>query len=174
MNHLTIVYENKKALKYLRERVDGISWKVTNTEKLEVSIIKQLASYLLLGNSNFTTIKYRVDREIKKALKQYRTEQVVLFSTLAHPDDYGESSEFEPQDVLANVEDAVIQKSSLHEKIIGLASDDREFFTLNAWSNGDNDAEISRSLADLFGGNSNSHRRFIQRFREKCQRKLIA
>lgn len=174
MREIKIVYENKRALSYLRKRVEDVSSAITNTEKLEASIFAQLTDYLATGSSNFRRIKYLVDREIKRALNQYRTEKVVLISTLSSSDDFGESSEFDPQDVLANVEDAVVQKSSLHEKIAGLASDDREFFTLKAWSNGSNDAEISRSLADHFGGNSNSHRRFIQRFREKCQRKLVA
>ena len=75
--------------------------------------------------------------------------------------------EFEPEDVLANVESDVIAK----EMTALLAQDDHRFkMILGYWVDGNtNNAYISRSLARTFGGNAESHRRSISRFRESCR-----
>ncbi|AZV88340.1 hypothetical protein BUN12_0076 [Bacillus amyloliquefaciens] len=83
-----------------------------------------------------------------------------------------EGTVWEPEDTLASVEDAVLLK----EKVALLAQDDeRKKLILDTWTRGcTNDTEVSTLLAQRFGGNAPSHRKFIQRFRSNCQRELTA
>ncbi|MGR3287964.1 hypothetical protein [Bacillus sonorensis] len=83
----------------------------------------------------------------------------------------GETS-WEPEDISANVVSEVLLK----EKIDLLAQDDpRKKTILAIWNRGcTNDSEISSLLAKRFGGNPESHRKFIQRFRAHCQSQLTA
>lgn len=79
---------------------------------------------------------------------------------------------WEPRDVLADVEGEVLLK----EKIALLAQGDlRKKTILEIWNRGcTNDSEISSLLAKRFGGNPESHRKFIRRFRIHCQDQLTA
>ncbi|MEC2215087.1 hypothetical protein [Bacillus velezensis] len=83
-----------------------------------------------------------------------------------------EGTVWEPEDTLASVEGEVLLK----EKVALLAQDDeRKKLILDTWTRGcTNDTEISTLLAQRFGGNAPSHRKFIQRFRSNCQRELTA
>ncbi|SCA85314.1 hypothetical protein [Bacillus glycinifermentans] len=83
-----------------------------------------------------------------------------------------EETVWEPVDVSANVVGEVLLK----EKIALLAQGDpRKKTILAIWSRGcTNDSEISSLLAKRFGGNPESHRIFIQRFRSRCQSQLTA
>lgn len=173
MQH-TIVYENRKVLDYIVWSVDKVSHQVTNTEKLEAVIIKKVSEYLAAGYRSFTRIKLLIHREINAALNKWRIQQSVYFSGLTSQQDDGATVEFEPVDALASVEESVIQKSSVNEKIARLATGDRELVTLNGWKDGLTDTQISETLASLYGGKIASHCRYIRRFREKCQRKLTA
>lgn len=173
METLKIIYTNTKVLTYVRRKVADVEHLITYTDKLEHCIFRQLCNYYRTSkNKSFRRIKYLVDREIGLAKNRYRLDNSIIFSALIQYDDYGEQQEIEPQDVLANVEDAVIEKSSIKEKIAGLASDDRERFTLNAWIDGVDDTTIAKALASRYGGKTEGHRTFIKRFRAKCQRKL--
>lgn len=178
METLEVIYRDTSVMKYIRENVDAISHIITNVDKLEGSIYKQLTSYYENNTKrSIKRIRYLVDREIGRAPKRYRIQRAIAFSDLGTKDDFGESREFEPKDVLADVEDAAmrsIESSSIRKKIVGLASNDFENFTLNAWASGLNDTEISRTLASQFGGKFESHRTFVKRFKAKCKRKLAA
>lgn len=73
-------------------------------------------------------------------------------------------------DVLADVEGDVVTK----EMAALLAKGDRRRMEiLKAWIQGYNNvSDLSTLLAQRFGGKSETHRRFITRFREECQRAL--
>lgn len=178
METLEFIYRDKRVVAYIRKRVDEVSHIITNVDKLEESIYKQLVAYYKIKPiRSIKRVHYLIDREIGVARKRYRLQQAVAFSELEVKKDFGESQGFEPQDILANVEEAVmkiIETSSINKKIAGLASDELEKFTLNAWANGLTDTEISRTLASQFGGKFDKHRKSVQRFRAKCQRKLLA
>lgn len=174
MEELAVVYESRRTISYITSCVDKISHIVTNTEKLEARIIKKVAQYYEKGYRNFTRVRYLVHREIRLALNQFGTQYAETFSNIISHNDVGELLEFEPVDALASVEESVIQKSSVNEKIARLATDDRDRITLNGWKDGLTDTQISETLASLFGGKVASHCRYIRRFREKCQRKLAA
>lgn len=174
MDNLKIVYEDIGIMRYVRKKVDEVSHIITNIEKLEFRIYEQLESYLQHRKTpSRKRIMYLVDREIDFVKRMCRVEKSVQFSCITSVNDFGESVEFEPEDLLAQVSETAIQNISLKEMIARLATDDRELTTLNAWANGLNDMQISETLASLFGGKSNSHRRFIQRFKAKCQRKIL-
>lgn len=85
----------------------------------------------------------------------------------------GDSDEelgFQFEDPLARVEDEVV----LNEKIALLAQDDlRRKIILTQWSKGADNKSISVMLAHQLGGNSESHRRFITRFRNDECRPLL-
>lgn len=178
METLEIIYNDSKVINYLRRKVDDVSSLITNVEKLEQRIYNQLVKYYEFKTKrSFARIRYLIDREIDFVKKEYRLQESTVFSSLAITNDFGESQEFEPHDILANVEDAAIlsvERASIRKKIAGLASNDFENFTLNAWATGMSDSEISRTLASRFGGKFDTYRKNVQRFRAVCQRKLAA
>lgn len=175
METLTIIYRDKSVMRYLREKVDQVSYAITYVDKLEKNIFEQLVSYYEANQKrSIKRIKYLIDREIVQALKRYSTEKIVVFSDMTSTDDFGESSFEEPEDMLARVSETVIDNISLKEKISGLASTDSERFVLNAWIEGLSDKAIAAELALHFGGKASSKRIWVQRFRTKCQRKLVA
>jgi len=159
-------------MKHIRKKVDEVSHIITNTDKLESRIYRQVGDYLSLGKYSFGWIQHLINREIKLALEQFGTQNIVVFSDMTNRNDFGESLEFEPEDLLAQGGETVIENISLNEKIARLAADDRELFTLNAWANGFSDPQVYTTLARHFGGNKESHRKFVQRFKEKCQKRL--
>jgi DNA-directed RNA polymerase specialized sigma24 family protein len=80
-------------------------------------------------------------------------------------------SGWDKQDALASVEHDLL----LNEKAALLAEgDSKRLAILNAWIDGCNDSEISRLLAQSFGGKPDSHRKYIQRFRTECQTTLAS
>lgn len=174
MNNITIVYEKPWVLGYVRQKVDEISHIITDIDKLETRIYKQLSDYFARGKSSYMRVQKLVNREIDLALKQFGTQNIVVFSDLSKRNDFGESMEFEPEDLLAQVSETVLENISLNEEIARLAADDRERFTLNAWANGLSDTQVSETLARHFGGKCESHRKFVQRFKAKCRSKLTA
>lgn len=174
MDNLIIVYENASVMSYLRKKVDDVSSIITDVDKLETRIYAQLADYFSRGKISYKRAQRLIDREVSQALKQFGTQKAIAFSELSKGNDFGESVEFEPEDLLAQGGETAVENISLNEKIARLATDDREMVTLNAWANGLNDKQVSTTLASRFGGNSESHRKFVQRFKAKCQRKLSA
>src|SRR5699024_9902906 len=113
-------------------------------------------------------------RNVGEFLSTYRTEQSIPFSVIASCDEEDEDKQlgFDEVDVLANVESDVIAK----EMTALLAQDDhRKKVILGNWILGnDNNSDISRLLAQTFGGNEEAHRKFIQRFRKDCRESLTA
>ena len=176
MNILEVIYTDTKVLNYIRNRIAEVEHEITYIDKLEHRIFTQLSRYYNKRQKrSFKCIRYLVDREIKYVKSDYRLQKSISFMSILPRDDYGEQQEFEPIDVLADVEDTAlrnIKSSSIRKKITGLASSDSELFVLNAWSQGLNDLQISKELAFRFGGNPKSLRIWVQRFRTRCQRKL--
>ncbi|MHA7962827.1 hypothetical protein ACX93W_01695 [Paenibacillus sp. CAU 1782] len=80
------------------------------------------------------------------------------------------TSKYEVIDDLAIVDDNYL----VMERIALLAEGDpRKLAILTAWTNGEtNDSETASFLAKRYGGNSESHRKFILRFRTNCQKTL--
>lgn len=176
MDKLKIIYQETWIVQYVQRKIDDVSHLITNTEKLEDNIYEELKSYFRSREKrSIKRIKHIIDREINQAKKRYGKQKTIVFSDLAVANDNGESElDFEPVDALAGVEDTAINKFSLMEKVTALASSDRELFVLKAWSNGFSDSEISLALASRFGGNPNSLRVFVNRFKVRCRTQLSA
>lgn len=168
-----ICYRNKWIADEVYKYSAKISSKVTDTSIVENRIMQAVGKYL---TEDVTRIKNRayilkmIQREAYAALKRNRNEHAVHFADIGYEDDTGEIIEYEPTDVLANVE----SDFSAKETITLLAKDDRKrSLILNAWANGfTNDKALSETLASFFGGQARSHRIYIQRFRIECRTTL--
>lgn len=147
------------------------------SERLINKIIRKIKKYIEDDESRaqHKYVLYRIiTKEISQAYKERRKEhEVISIHNLLH-NDFGESLEFEPVDALASVEEPMIEKSSVKERIRSLGATDSEKFILNAWieDKDRSDVDIARELALHFGGNSRSLRIFVQRFRKKCRERL--
>lgn len=103
-------------------------------------------------------------------LRAKRSSHVVVYlEEHSTRDKEGNTATYEESllDVLANVESSVVAK----EMIALLAEGDpKREAILIAWCDGCfNDSKISELLAQLFGGNIDTHRKAIQRFRKHCK-----
>src|SRR5699024_7400944 len=101
-------------------------------------------------------IKKSIEKEFYDAVGKYKTEESIRFSELTENNDYEEEIEFEPEDVLASVEDEVITK----EMAALLAQDDRrKKVILGSWLDGNrNNASISSLFAQSFSRIVDAHR----------------
>jgi len=173
INTSLIVYENDWIIRRIYEVADGLRTVIVDQTKFEERCINRVARYLN-GDKSRTSHRNYIERLIQQEASDYRRrgkkEDAELFTTLATFGDDGEEIEYEPEDVLADVEGEVIAK----ETAALLAQDDRrKELIVGSWTIGnDNNSEISRLLAQSIGGNSESHRKFIQRFRADCREML--
>lgn len=169
-NNSLIVYENEWIIQRIYEVGDGLRTAVVDQTKFEERCINRVARYLN-GDKSRTSHRNYIERLIQQEASDYRRrgkkEDAELFTTLATYDDDGEEMEFEPEDALTDVEDEVIAR----ETAALLAQDDRrKEMIVGSWTLGiENCSEISRLLAQSIGGNPESHRKFIQRFRADCR-----
>lgn len=173
VNKNLIVYKNKWIIERIYAVSERIRNKVTDQTLFEERCIKRVAEYLALDESNSKNKRYidRLINEVASAVvERNRNEYAELFTELNRTDDEGDEIEFEPQDVSANVEEDVIQR----ETAALLAQGDcKKEKILGFWVIGNtNSTHISRSLARTYGGNIESHRKYIQRFRKSCAEQL--
>ena len=131
---------------------------------------KQNLQYPILKGNFSPQVLWRfrqaLSRTIKRTLHKRNGYEI-------HSLDYGESEDMEVREVideLALVDDRLLA----NEKIAFLAEGDSgKLAILNNWKHGYyNDSNTSAFLAKRFGGNSESHRKFINRFRTTCQKAL--
>src|SRR5690625_1716845 len=167
------VYRNKWVIERIYVVSDRIRDKVTDQTLFEERCINRIGEYLVKSNDNINNKKYieRMINEVAKSVvDRNKNEMAEYFSSLKKEDEEGEELEYEPTDFLADVESEVIEK----DMVALLAEDDhRKLKVLEGWRIGNtNDKQISRTLAGTFGGKSDSHRKFIQRFRKSCREKL--
>lgn len=116
-----------------------------------------------------------IQREKNDFLK--RRKRKLNVSSLDEPIKQKDGSEtfLEVPDVLADVENKIIEEESIKEMVALLAKgDQRKLVILKAWIDGEfNDTKLAKDLATLFPDVKESgHRRTIQRFREECKRRL--
>lgn len=170
-----IVYENGWVINRIYEVSDRIRGTLRDQTLFEGRCIGRVGEYLSKGPERVKHKRY-IERMINEVatsvIERNKNEYAELFSTLSaeQEDAEGQEIEFEPLDVLANVESEVIVK----ETIALLAQGDRKkSMVLQSWADGnDNITSISRTLASTFGGNTDSHRKSVNRFRTECRKKL--
>ena len=173
LKNLKDVYENDWIIRKVYEVSDGLRSLVADQTKFEERCINKVAEYLSGDKERINHRRY-IERLIYREASSYKDrgkkEDAELFTTLATFGDDGELIEFDPEDVLADVEGEVLTK----ETVALLAQDDRrKELIVGSWKLGiDNNSEISRLLAQSIGGNPESHRKFIQRFRADCREML--
>jgi hypothetical protein len=190
LNNLIVSYQQgeeaaldeicREFLPLLTSISEKVWYKIKNNADFECRCLIKLKRALL----NFDPIKGRARSLIINVITKERSEYIngrrgryvetYNFDLLGKVDDEGKVTEFDVVDVLANIEDDVVDNLCISEKIALLAQGDPvKLAILNAWKDGiDNDLELSRMLAHSFKGNQESYRKTIQRFRNKCQKLL--
>ncbi|MCY7630356.1 hypothetical protein MH206_15095 [Bacillus altitudinis] len=161
---LTLAMESG-AMPYIHHESERIAGSVPDQTSFEqrtlLSVGYWLDRYRENGRDKRALIQRIIKRESITYLKQTRKRVVIAID-----------DSWEPQDVLADVEGAILLK----EKTALLAQGDlRKEMILKNWSRGcTNNTEIAMLLAQHFGGNIEGNRKYIQRFRLKCQRELAS
>lgn len=173
MNKTILVYEIPWLIEKIYEESDKLISEITYTNKFEERCIQSIGEYLALDERNKYNKTYLlklINRKVKEFKDNYMKEEAHTFSELSVIDESGEEIPFDPIDVLADVESEVIAK----ETTALLAQDDRrKKVIVECWTNGNRNAsEISRELAYSFGGNPETHRKFVQRFQKLCRNEL--
>lgn len=170
-----LVYEIKWLIELVYKESDKLLHRISDTTIFEERCIRDLGEYLALDKDNKNNKNYLVrlvKRKVKEAVTSYRKEEAELASELYINDEEGNETEFEPIDVLADVESEIIKKETADLLAQG---DCRKEKIIELWVTGySNNALISRMLAHSFGGNEEAHRKYIQRFRQSCRKKLAA
>ena len=173
MNKEKLVYEIDWLVEYIYRESDKLIHKITNTTIFEDRCIKDIGNYLAMDEKNRRNKNYLirlVKRKVQEAENGFKKEESDLLSDYTYIDDDGDERELEPTDVLADVESEVIAKTTIDLLAKG---DRRKKEILGYWAIGNtNYAEISRLLAQSLGGNSEAHRKAINRFREDCCEQL--
>ncbi|MED1527863.1 hypothetical protein [Bacillus pumilus] len=158
------------AIPYVQRESQRIAHLVPDQTSFEQRCLNSIGYWLERyegnGRDKKALIQRIIVRERNKYLKASRKEAALSIEGMR---DDGNVS-WEPEDVLADVEGEVVLK----EKTALLAQGDlRKEMILTNWSRGcTNNTEIAMLLAQHFGGNIEGYRKYIQRFRLKCQREL--
>lgn len=173
-HHQLAVYSNSWIINYIYSVSDKIRNKVIDQTRFEERCIKKVARYLSAGDTNISNKRF-IASMIRKEAHDYvswcKKEAYELLADLTFEDEDGNVTEYEPPDMLGNVEAEVIAR----EMTVLLGKDGRRKLILEAWSYGNtNDLLISVALGRTLGGNKESHRKFIQRFRKECREQLSA
>lgn len=164
-----IVYQNKWLIDRIYQVSDKIRSKVTYQIDFESRCIKRVAEYLALSDSNIKNRQYiekMINEVASSVIKRNKNEHYSCFNELSYQDEDNSEIEFDPEDVLADVEAELINKETINL----LAEGDRQKkVILEAWSLGNtNNSLISRTLADVLGGKPESYRKSINRFKKSC------
>ncbi len=168
-----IVYEIAWVIRRIYEVSDRLRTSLVDQTLFEERCIDRVGEYLNKDKDNKHHRRY-IERMIKEVASSVstrnRNEYAELFISLSiGNEEEDEEIEFEPEDVLTDVESEIMKQ----ETIALLTQDDRSKKVLEAWSIGNtNNTEISRMLTHTLGGKTESHRKFIQRFEKDCREKL--
>lgn len=139
--------------------------------------IKQALSRFRPNKGSVYSLILSVIQREKKDFLSRRKRKINAFS-LDEPLKQSDGSEIylEVPDVLADVENKIIEDEKIKEMVALLAKGDRRReMILKAWMEGEyNDSRLAKELAAAFPGIKESgHRRAIQRFEKEC-RELLA
>lgn len=149
--------------------VEKVVVDVTKFDCRVISKVKKLADTFQYDKHNFVgAVKAIISKEKSDFIKRRASHlNEMSMEFLAEPRNGEPGYQFE--DTKHNVENDLLFK----EKIALLAQGDViKTCILNEWTKGAEDTSISLMLTHKFGGNSESHRKYIQRFRIKCRKRL--
>src|SRR5690625_4687094 len=173
MDNSFIVYQVSWIIERIYEVSDQLRTSVKDQTHFEERCINRISRYIKgdpRREKHRRYIEGMIQREASDFLSWCQKEDASIFTELVIEDDGEQEIEFEPLDVLANVESEVIR----NETVTLLAEGDcMKSMILQSWADGnDNIASISRSLARSFGGNVESNRKAVNRFRTTCRKQL--
>jgi len=177
----SIVYENPWIIEAIYETSDRIRGELTDQTLFEERAIRRVSGYLQTERGSEKHRRYiqrLIGEEASDAIRRNKNESAVPFSEVdVEGEEDDEELEFEPYDLHTldkGFGESLIESDVMAKEMAALlAQDDRRSKILDSWKLGnDNIASISRLLAQSFGGNKESHRRFITRFRDECRQRL--
>jgi|SRR5699024_2653490 len=183
MENSLIVYQNKWIIEKVYRVSDRLSRKVTDTTMFEDRSIKRVGEYLRQNVDNVHNKQYiikLINEVASAAIARNSNEEAQRFSELTYESEEGDETAFEPLDDFTYEkgfgESVVESEFNAKETADLLAQDDRrKLLIIEQWLYGnDNNSDISRVLADSLGGNPDSYRRYIHRFRDECRELLAA
>lgn len=167
----------REAIPIINKESERIWHKVNDVTVFEQRCFQQLTSTFENDNfqidSNQAIIHKVVKRVAAFCIKRTKKESIVSLESLAGQENETDKRSFQPEDVLANVQEKVLVK----EKVALLAKgDNRKRLILKSWliDGCMCDTEISGLLADKLGGKKKSHLRYIQRFKNECKLALAS
>ncbi|MBU5266242.1 hypothetical protein [Virgibacillus proomii] len=173
MNNILAVYECAWIINRIYEVSDKIRNRIVDQTAFEKKCIDRVGSYINKREENKHHRRY-IDKMIRETAsysikEHFKKEHYMTFSEISRmlsEDNSKEDIEFEPLDTLADVEADVLNKETINL----LAEGDRQKkVILEAWSLGNtNNSLISRALADALGGNPESYRKSVNRFKKRC------
>lgn len=166
------IYQNSNLLNKIYAAVDGARERISNTAKLEESIMKRIIRYANNDDSKLNHVNILtkfIYEEVARQSKRDEKSSYALYDDLTYYGDDGSEVTFEPIDEVTDV----LSEITRNETIAELSRDSRRQLILQMWSIGyTNDEAASREVAAVLGGSASSHRRFIQRFRDECRTAL--
>ena len=170
----------KMFLPVIQWHSEQIWHKIENQTEFEcrclLKIKKALANFDRRKGSFRSLVMNIIMREKYDFLARRKRKLSGVVSLDEHLTDHeGNQAYLEVVDVLADVETITLSNQGLMEKVALLAKGDpRRLAILKAWSEGEtNDLQLAKELACSFPEATESgHRKFIQRFRIECQKRL--
>ena len=173
MRDIELVYESNWILEMIYKESDRLRNKITDTTIFEDRVVKDVGQYLLKDKEHIKNkrhIVHLIKRKVWEAENKFKKEHYTVFTSLENEHDEDGMIEYDPEDVLADIESTVIKKETIE---LLAENDRRKKKVLESWSLGNtNVSQISRSLARSLGGNEAAHYKFIQRFQSTCRDQL--
>lgn len=170
--------KHESVKRIVEEASRSIEHRIPDVTSFEHTCYTRVGDAILSGHEikSLEALSKRIVRQaIASHLSKTKYEVPTYIESLARVDEDGNEEQFEIEDVLADVEEKVLGKFLEKEKVTLLAKGDkRREKVLKAWASGvTNASEISRLLAQSFGGKYNTHRVFVKRFKTECRETLI-
>lgn len=175
--HIKKAMEYPEVVKLVSEASDRIWHKLNDVTSFEYTCYRNIG--IALSKMKVKSVGGVASRVIARAeawyMKYRKREEITSLEALAGLDEEGNESPIDIVDVLADVENEVVDKDFINKKVALLAEDDsRRLAILKAWAYDEiSDVKLAKVLAGTFTKTAETgHRRFIQRFRTECQRRL--
>lgn len=168
-----------KIVEIVEEVSERIWYKLSDPSSFEYACYTAIGQAIMKSNEVRSVeglARYIANRMAAKMIKERDRRKnkigIVYFDDidLNKNDKNAEKMKFEPEDTSTDVESEVIAKEMA--ALLG-QGDQRKIIILGNWINGNfNDSDISRSLGRMLNGNTESHRKFITRFRGECRKRI--
>ena len=176
--HIKRAMEYPEVVKLVSEASDRVWHKLNDVTSFEYTCYRNIGIALIKMRDikSVGGIATRiVDRAEAWYMKHRKRDEITSIEALAGVDEEGNEAPIDIVDVLADVENEVVDKDFINKKVALLAEDDsRRLAILKAWAYDEiSDVKLAKVLAGTFTKTAETgHRRFIQRFRTECQKRL--